>query len=275
VSPRGASADVSGPSWEDEFTSIRSSSERLAKALRRGYSGSLVPGYAVSTTVNHLPVSPPGDPLAIVGEWFDEAIRQAVQRHPNAMALATVDSESRPSARVVLIKNLARTEGYATFYSHYESRKGIELDGNSHAAGVLHWDQLGRQIRLEGRVVRCPGDESDAYFETRPSGSQLNAWVSEQSRPLENMDELKRRTTEKAQDLGLTAERADGRTARNAIHISRPPFWGGYRLWFTAVELWAEGKDRFHERLRYERALTAMDAYSFVTGPWSRQRLQP
>ena len=225
--------------------------------------------------MNSLPVSPPGDPLAIVGEWFDEAIRQAVQRHPNAMTLATVDTESRPSARVVLIKDLSRTEGYATFYSHYESRKSIELDGNPHAAGVLHWDRLGRQVRFEGRVVRCPDDESDAYFATRPTGSQLNAWVSEQSRPLNDMDELERRTAEKAQDLGLTADYADGKAAQRAVHIPRPLFWGGYRLWFTAVELWSEGKDRFHERLRYERALTAMDAYAFSTGPWSHQRLQP
>ena len=225
--------------------------------------------------MNSLPVSPPGDPLAIVGEWFDEAIRQAVQRHPNAMTLATVDTDSRPSARVVLIKDLSRTEGHATFYTHYESRKSIELDGNPHAAGVLHWDRLGRQVRFEGRVLRCPDDESDAYFATRPTGSQLNAWVSEQSRPLNDMDELERRTTEKAQDLGLTADDADGKAAQRAVHIPRPPFWGGYRLWFTAVELWSEGKDRFHERLRYERALTAMDAYVFSTGPWSHQRLQP
>lgn len=225
--------------------------------------------------MNSLPVSPPGDPLAIVGEWFDEAIRQAVQRHPNAMTLATVDTESRPSARVVLIKNLSRTEGYATFYSHYESRKSIELDGNPHAAGVLHWDRLGRQIRFEGRVVRCPDDESDAYFATRPTGSQLNAWVSEQSRPLNDLDELQRRAIDKARDLGLTADYADGKAAQRAVHIPRPPFWGGYRLWFKAVELWSEGKDRFHERLRYERALTAMDAYAFTTGPWSHQRLQP
>lgn len=225
--------------------------------------------------MNSLPVSPPGDPLAIVGEWFDEAIRQAVQRHPNAMTLATVDTESRPSARVVLIKNLSTTEGYATFYSHYESRKSLELDNNPHAAGVLHWDRQGRQVRFEGRVVRCPDDESDAYFATRPTGSQLNAWVSEQSRPLSDMDELERRATDKAQDLGLTADFTDRKAAQSVVHIPRPPFWGGYRLWFTAVELWSEGKDRFHERLRYERALTAMDAYAFATGPWSHQRLQP
>ena len=211
----------------------------------------------------------------MVGEWFDEAIRQAVQRHPNAMTLATVDAESRPSARVVLIKDLSRTEGHATFYSHYESRKGVELDGNSHAAGVLHWDKLGRQIRFEGRVARCLDDENDAYFATRPAGSQLNAWVSKQSWPLENMDDLERRATRKAQDLGLAAEQVNGKFAQRTTNIPRPPFWGGYRLWFTAVELWLEGKDRFHERLRYERTLTAMDASTFTAGSWNHQRLQP
>ncbi len=89
------------------------------------------------------------------------------------------------------------------------------------------------------------------------------------------MEELQRRTTEKAQDLGLTADYADGKTAQRAVRIPRPPFWGGYRLWFMAVELWSEGKDRFHERLRYERALTPTGATAFTTGPWTCQRLQP
>ena len=89
------------------------------------------------------------------------------------------------------------------------------------------------------------------------------------------MDELERRTAKKAQDLGLTVDHTDGNAAQSAVRISRPPFWGGYRLWFTAVELWSEGKDRFHERFRYVRALTEKNAYAFSTGPWSSQRLQP
>ncbi len=211
----------------------------------------------------------------MVGEWFDAAVGGAEQRHSNAMTLATVDAASRPSARIILLKKLSRREGYATFYSHYQSRKGLELERNANAAGVLHWDKLGQQIRFEGPVVRSPEEESDAYFATRPTRSQLNAWVSEQSRPLGNIAELTRRAREKASDLGLAAEQDDGGAPRSGVRVPRPPFWGGYRFWFAAVELWLEGADRFHERLRYERALTPIDAATFATGPWSCQRLQP
>jgi pyridoxamine 5'-phosphate oxidase len=254
---------------------IRPPPERLAKALVSGYSDSLAPIRTVCTTVDSLPVPPPKDPLIMVGEWLDEALREACQRHPNAMTLATVDTASKPSARVVLIKELARIEGYATFYGHYQSRKGLELERNANAAGVLHWDKLGRQIRFEGPVVRAPEEESDAYFATRPTGSQLNAWVSEQSRPLENIEELARREREKAHDLGLAEERDDGAAPQNGVRVPRPPFWGGYRFWFAAVELWLEGEDRFHGRLRYERALTPKGAFAFATTPWTCQRLQP
>ncbi len=191
------------------------------------------------------------------------------------MTLATVDAASRPSARVILVQKLARIEGYATFYGHYESRKGLELEHNANAAGVLHWDELGRQIRFEGLVVRAPKEESDAYFATRPTGSQLNAWVSEQSRPLEDIEELARRTREKAHDFGLEAGQDDAGAPQIGVRVPRPEFWGGYRFWFAAVELWLEGENRFHSRLRYERALTPAGTYAFATGPWTCQRLQP
>ncbi len=185
------------------------------------------------------------------------------------MTLATVDDRSRPSARIVLIKDLSRTAGFLTFYTHYVSRKATELESIPYAAGVLHWDKLGRQIRLEGRVVRSPADESDAYFATRPVGSQLNAWVSEQSHSLESMEELTRKARDKAKDFGLDAAPTDDR------RLPRPAFWGGYRLWFSAVEFWQEGENRFHQRLRYERTLTSRDAHHFAAGPWSCQLLQP
>jgi pyridoxamine 5'-phosphate oxidase len=222
-----------------------------------------------------LPTPPPNDPLVLVGEWFDDAIRRAVQRHPNAMTLATVNSASRPSARVILIKDLSRSEGYVTFYSHYESRKARELDANANAAGVLHWDKLGRQIRFEGCVARSPVDESDAYFATRPTESQLNAWVSEQSRPLADMSMLELRRLEKTQELSLAGEHIDGDGIFECGQIPRPQFWGGYRFWFSAIEAWQEGKNRYHDRLRYERELTQDERSSFVTGPWTWQRLQP
>jgi pyridoxamine 5'-phosphate oxidase len=191
------------------------------------------------------------------------------------MTLATVDSFSRPSARVVLIKDLSRSEGYVTFYSHYASRKASELAGNSNAAGVLHWDKLGRQIRFEGCVVQSPENESDAYFATRPPASQLNAWVSEQSRPLEDITVLERRRVRKLQELGLTTQSADGIEPPDDVRVPRPSFWGGYRFWFSAVELWQEGDDRYHDRLRYERKLTPTEETTFAAEPWTWQRLQP
>jgi len=202
-------------------------------------------------------------------------MRKDVQRHPNAMTLATVDDASRPSARVILIKHLSRSEGYATFYSHYESRKAKELDTNVNAAGVIHWDKLGKQIRFEGYVARSPKQESDAYFATRPTESQLNAWVSEQSHPLTDLSILERRRRDKIQELGLVAERFDSATISECGQVPRPKFWGGYRFWFSAIETWQEGKDRYHERLRYERDLKQDETSSYVTGPWTWQRLQP
>lgn len=225
--------------------------------------------------MNSLPVPPVENPLVTVEEWLDEAVRGAIQRHPNAMTLATVDAASTPSARVILIKDLSRSEGYATFYSNYQSRKAMELEHNANAAGVLHWDKLGRQIRFEGPVVRTPEGESDAYFATRPTGSQINAWVSAQSCPIENLAELERRATDKAHDFGLAAKQTDAEASQKGVCVPRPPFWGGYRFWFSAVELWLEGQDRFHSRLRYERTLTPMGAYAFTSGTWTCERLQP
>jgi len=225
-----------------------------------------------------LPVPLPEDPLPVVQEWLDEATREAVQRHPNAMTLATVDSDGQPSARVVLLKTLSITQGFAIFHTHYGSRKGIELGASALAAAVMHWDKLGKQVRLEGTAVRSPGEESDDYFATRSWQSQLNAWVSDQSQPLSDPSDLSQRASEKARQLGLpdpmaTAPREPEESAQT--RLARPPFWGGYRLWFAAVELWMEGSDRFHDRVRYERSLAPLDACTFQTGSWGRRRLQP
>ena len=222
-----------------------------------------------------LSIPPPEDPVPVIQAWLEEADREAGQRHPNAMTLATVDAAHRPSARVVLLKTLSIHEGFAVFHTHYGSRKGVEIAANASACAVMHWDALGRQVRLEGPAVRSPGEESDAYFSTRSWRSQLNAWVSEQSRPLEDPADLLRRAKDTARARGLPDPMAGSAPQAEPAPLARPPFWGGYRLWFAAVELWSEGTDRFHDRVRYERSLAPADAHSFLAGPWKSWRLQP
>jgi pyridoxamine 5'-phosphate oxidase len=208
-----------------------------------------------------LLIPPPEDPVRTASQWLGEA-EALGRRNANAMALASVDASGRPSVRMVLLKELAPL-GYAVFYTNYGSRKGTELVATGRAAAVLYWHELGRQVRFEGPVVRSPEAESDAYFATRPTPSQINAWSSEQSRPLPDPAALE----ERAAQVASTKPAGSG--------LPRPDSWGGFRLWLEAVELWVEGRDRFHERVRYERRLNARDAYTFETGRWNWQRLQP
>lgn len=215
-----------------------------------------------------LPLPAPEDPLPLIQQWLEQATASGRQRNPDAMALATADAEGRPSVRMVLMRTVSVKHGYAVFYTHYGSRKGLELERNPRAAGVLYWEQLGRQVRFEGRVVRSPEAESDRYFAGRPWHSQLNAWASVQSLPLGDPQELASRARRKAAELGADAR---GGTRK----LPRPPHWGGYRLWFEAVELWAEGADRFHDRIRYERTLHPDDAFGYIGSAWSHRRLQP
>ncbi|HSG63815.1 MAG TPA: pyridoxine 5'-phosphate oxidase C-terminal domain-containing protein, partial [Gammaproteobacteria bacterium] len=153
-------------------------------------------------------------------------------------------------------------------------RKATELGANAAAAGVMHWDHLGRQLRFEGSVVQSPRADSDAYFASRPWRSRINARVSEQSRPIADPRTLEERARQLAAELGLpdpfSAKEPDAPAT-----IERPDDWGGYRFWFSAIELWSSGADRFHERLRYERSLKPADAFGFVTGAWNHVRLQP
>ena len=209
-----------------------------------------------------LLTSPPNDPVPTAAQWL-AAAEALGRRNANAVALATTDAAGRPSVRMVLLKELAPA-GYGVFYTNYGSRKAADLAATQRAAGVLYWHELGRQVRFEGVVVRSPPAESDAYFATRPWRSQLNALSSEQSRPLDDPALLERRAAKIAADAGGAAKR-----------LPRPDFWGGYRLWFEAVELWVEGHDRFHERVRYERQLERRDEHSFTAGRWLKQRLQP
>lgn len=189
--------------------------------------------------MERLPRPAPAEPLPFAEQWLAEAAARDT-KNPWAMALATASAEGRPSVRFVLLKSLSMTGGFIVFYTNYGSRKAIELDANAAAAGAIYWPEAGRQLRFEGRIERSPAAESDAYFATRPRLSQLNAWASEQSRPIAAPEEMSERLAARADEFAGTAG------------VPRPPGWGGYRLHLEAVEFWLEGTDRFHERLRYE-----------------------
>lgn len=204
---------------------------------------------------------PPEDPVSAAAAWLGEA-EALGRRNANSMALASVAPDGRPSVRMVLLKEISAL-GYAVFYTNYGSRKASELLATRRAAAALYWHELGRQVRFEGPVVRSPNAESDAYFASRPLQSQVNAWCSEQSRPLESFTLLEERASRLLAKPGMPAS------------LPRPDTWGGFRLWLEAIELWVEGRDRFHERVRYERQLEPKDAHGFSTGPWTWQRLQP
>lgn len=210
------------------------------------------------------------EPFRRVRRWLDEAAAGS-RRNPLAMALATVGEDGRPAARMVLLKGLSEERGYVVFYTNYRSRKGRELDRHPWAAGALYWEELGRQIRLEGQVVKSPAEESDAYFASRPFRSQLNAWISEQSDSLTDSSELERRAIAKAHELGGDYS-SDTPPPRR---VPRPPHWGGYRLWCDRVELWTEGSGRFHMRERYSRDLRSDPEGGFTGGPWRFELLQP
>jgi pyridoxamine 5'-phosphate oxidase len=205
----------------------------------------------------------PDDPMPLVKRWLEDAERTEGVRNPAAMALATADGQGRPSVRMVLLRGMSVEQGYGVFYTHRGSRKGRELGALPWAAGALYWESLGRQLRLEGPVTVSPEAESDAYFATRPIGSQVNAWVSAQSEPILAYAELVARVDSKRRSLA-PGER-----------LSRPPYWGGFRLWFAAIELWLEGPDRLHERVRYERSLPATLTNQAPRVAWRYQRLQP
>jgi len=169
---------------------------------------------------------------------------------PEAMNLATVNSEGMPSARLVLMKSFG-DDGFV-FYTNYESRKARDLEANPQAALTFHWRILQRQVRVEGRVSRTSESESEAYFRTRARGSQLGAWASVQSSPLADRDELVAR---------MKARRAEF----HGRDIPLPPFWGGYRLHVERFEFWQGRLDRLHDRLEYVR-----DGQS-----WTMRRLSP
>jgi pyridoxamine 5'-phosphate oxidase len=191
-------------------------------------------------------------PLSYLEGWIAEAGRQGV-KEPNAMALATATPAGRPTVRIVLCKSIdAAGQGVLVFYTNYESRKAAELDANPWAAAVFHWQELGRQARVEGIVTRTSRPESEAYFATRPRGSQLGAWASPQSQPLAGYGELVQ-----------AFAREDA--SRRSGSVPCPPHWGGYRLAVSACELWVGHDSRLHDRVRF----------TWDGGGWARQQLAP
>ncbi len=220
-----------------------------------------------------LPDPLSANPLLVAAQWLAQAQADAAQPNPNAMVLATVDERGRPSARVVLCKEIDAKLGCVLFYTNYGSRKGRELEANRRAAVVFHWDHRHRQVRAEGQVEPLSDAENDAYFSTRPWQSRLGAWASEQSQPVQSRQALESRVAETARRFGIpyggpgTVE-----PAQIAVNVPRPVNWGGYRLYVDAVELWVEGEFRIHDRARWTRSLAEPRG---AAAPWSVTRLQP
>lgn len=195
------------------------------------------------------PLTARTDPLEMFGQWFREA-REAGIFLPEAMTLATSTPDGRPSARMMLLKGFDQ-RGFA-FYTNYESRKGSELDVNPRAAIILHWAVLERQIRIEGTVTKMTEEESAAYFRTRPRGSQIGAWASDQSRACESRGALEARFRDHEKKF------ADK-------DVPLPPYWGGFRLVPERIEFWQGRVNRLHDRLEYARE----------GNEWKMRRLYP
>jgi len=189
------------------------------------------------------------DPIAQFTRWFDEALRAEVNE-PNAMNVATVDADGKPSSRIVLIKQFD-ARGF-TWFTNYDSRKGMELTANPHAAILFFWSELERQVRIEGRVERVDPAESESYFHSRPLKSRLAALASEQSAPIASRSALEQNYDAVARQYGEQPP--------------RPAHWGGYRLVPDYIEFWQGRRSRFHDRIVYTRQ---------ADGSWSRHRLQP
>ncbi|SPB15740.1 pyridoxamine 5'-phosphate oxidase [Caballeronia novacaledonica] len=190
------------------------------------------------------------NPVSQFQTWFAQAL-DAKLPEPNAMTLATVDSQGRPSARIVLIKGV--DERGFVFFTNYDSRKGRELAANPAASLLFHWIELERQVRIEGRVEKTSDEESDAYYASRPLGSRIGAWASDQSQPLESREALEARERDMI--------------ARYGEAPPRPPHWGGYRLVPDTLEFWQGRPSRLHDRIVYTR--------DDAGAPWRIARLAP
>jgi pyridoxamine 5'-phosphate oxidase len=209
---------------------------------------------------SHDPPSPPGDdeplfqgeePFDLFGRWFAEA-GASEPNDPNAMAVATADADGLPDVRMVLLKDYD-ARGFV-FYTNTESAKGRQLAANPQAALLFHWKSLRRQVRVRGPVERVSDAEADAYFASRARDSQIGAWASDQSRPMEGRLALERRAAEYAVKFGLKP-------------VPRPPHWTGFRVRPLRLEFWRDRPFRLHDRLVFAR--------DGVDAAWSRARLFP
>jgi pyridoxamine 5'-phosphate oxidase len=189
------------------------------------------------------------DPFLQFARWFDEAVAAGLPQ-ANAMTLATVAADGRPSARIVLLKGVDALG--LSFYTNYHSRKAGELATEARAALLFYWADLERQVRIEGVVDKTPESESDAYFATRPRGSQVGAWASPQSEVIRDR-------------AWLEARIAEIEARFNAAEVARPPHWGGYRLSPSRFEFWQGRPSRLHDRIVYQRD----------DSRWSLARLAP
>ena len=191
-----------------------------------------------------------GEPLQLFGAWLDDA-GKSEPNDPNAVALASVDSDGLPDVRMVLLKGF--NERGFVFYTNFESRKGIEILESMKAAMCFHWKSLRRQVRIRGPVEQVSDSEADEYFASRPRGSRIGAWASKQSRPLESRFALEKAVAE------YTAKFTIG-------SIPRPAHWSGFRLKPVSIEFWHNRPFRLHDRILFQR-----DA----DGEWSKTRLYP
>lgn len=219
----------------------------------------------------------PSDPLPALQEWIDEAAAKNLQPNPNAMTIATVDRDGRPSARIVLCRGVDLKGGYIEFFTNTESRKGLALGANPYAAALFHWDDLNRQVRIEGPIVRTPDERADEYFATRHPVAQLGAWASDQSRPIGSREALDAKVRAAGEKFGVDLERLANEGRKMRIDVPRPKHWGGYRVYAERVELWIGRDGRIHDRALWTRNLAPMKkvemAYSATT--WNVARLQP
>ena len=231
---RGIGADAATPAGAPSLENIGT---RVAD-LRTDYG---------QASLDEADVAP--DPIDQFTRWFEEALKAEVNE-PNAMSLATVDEEGRPSSRIVLVKQFD-ARGF-TWYTNYDSQKGQQLASKPRAALLFFWSELERQVRIEGRVERTSAADSDKYFNSRPLKSRLSAIASEQSAPIASRAALEHNYEDVARQLGETPP--------------RPEHWGGYRLVPERIEFWQGRRSRFHDRIVYVRS---------DDGSWTTQRLQP